>query len=964
MKKYVFFFFTAAVLFTAISCSDSPSLFTVSYETNGIGRAPNAVSVPYGAKLTAEQLPVLTAEGKVFGGWFKESECTTKWDKNADTVTQDTILYAKWQNAQPLTPLEPSTELFTVTFNVQGLGAAPASVRIAKGEKLIDSLLPKPSADKKRFDGWYKESSCTTKWIADTDTVTQDTILYAKWTNLFTVTFNTNGVTMQLAPVTVEAGAKLTDAQLPNLTADGKLFGGWYKESGCTTKWNKDTDAVTKNITLYAKWQNASPLIPLVPSTEVFTVTFNVQGLGAAPASVRIAKGEKLIDSLLPKPSADKKRFDGWYKESSCTTKWIADTDTVTQDTILYAKWTNLFTVTFDIQGAGTQPDSITVADGEKLSDAQLPVLTAEGKVFGGWFKESECATKWDKNVDTVTQDTILYAKWQNTSPLIEIAPATRFFTVTFNVQGVGAAPASVRIAKGGKLTNSQLPNPTADKKRFDGWYKESSCTTKWLTDTDTITKDTILYAKWTNLFTVKFNTRGLVTAPADIEVANGEVISAIPANPSHLTWEFAGWHKDKKNSQAWNNSDKVTGDITLYAKWNPKTVAPTDLWKSKTDRPDDYYRIPAFAETKDGTLLAVTDLRYKHAADVGEYDEWGGFRPFHPRHVHRIDLILKRSLDYGKSWSSLDTNLTNVPDTPEYGCGDAAIVADRDSDEVLIIHVKGNVRYQDGKQNVAMLKSTDGGNSFTPTDITAQIYGMNASWQRMFVTSGKIHQSRFIKVDKYYRIYAAPLIGNFGNTVIYSDDFGDTWKVLGGDATVKPIPSGDEAKVEELPDGRVILSSRCGNGRYINIFTYTNKNTGEGNWQSSNKWLNLGNDSGTNGELLIVKACAVNDKTPVYLALQSIPAASGRNNVTIYWRTITENITLADFVNGSNWQQKQIHSGTSAYSTMILQKDGRIGFLYEYNAQGNPAGFDIKYKSLTIREITGNQYEAAFLTK
>ena len=878
MKKYVFFFFTAAVLFTAISCSDSPSLFTVSYETNGIGRAPNAVSVPYGAKLTAEQLPVLTAEGKVFGGWFKESECTTKWDKNADTVTQDITLYAKWQNAQPLTPLEPSTELFTVTFNVQGLGAAPASVRIAKGEKLTDSQLPKPSADKKRFDGWYKESSCTTKWIADTDTVTQDTILYANWTNLFTVTFDIQGAGTQPDSITVADGEKLSDAQLPVLTADGKAFGGWFKESECTTKWDKNADTVTQDITLYAKWQNAQPLTPLEPSTELFTVTFNVQGVGAAPASVRIAKGEKLTDSQLPKPSADKKRFDGWYKESSCTTKWLTDTDTVTQDTTLYAKWTNLF-------------------------------------------------------------------------------------TVTFNTNGVEMQLAPVTVEAGAKLTASQLPNLNATKKRFDGWYKEPTCTTKWIADTDTVTEDTTLYAKWTNLFTVKFNTRGLVTAPADIEVANGEEISAIPTNPSHLTWEFAGWHKDKKNSLAWNNSDKVTGDITLYAKWNPKTVAPTDLWKSKTDRPDDYYRIPAFAETKDGTLLAVTDLRYKHAADVGEYDEWGGFRPFHPRHIHRIDLILKRSLDYGKSWSSPDTNLTNVPETPEYGCGDAAIVADRDSGEVLIIHVKGNVRYQDGKQNVAMLKSSDGGNSFTPTDITAQIYGMNASWQRMFVTSGKIHQSRFIKVDKYYRIYAAPLIGDFGNTVIYSDDFGDTWKVLGGDATVKPIPSGDEAKVEELPDGRVILSSRCGNGRYINIFTYTDKNTGEGNW-GTDSHLNLGNDGGTNGELLIVKACAVNDKTPVYLALQSIPAASGRNNVTIYWRTITENITLADFVNGSKWQQKQIHSGTSAYSTMILQKDGRIGFLYEYNAQGNPAGFDIKYKSLTIREITGNQYEAAFLTK
>ena len=329
--------------------------------------------------------------------------------------------------------------------------------------------------------------------------------------------------------------------------------------------------------------------------------------------------------------------------------------------------------------------------------------------------------------------------------------PISKTYTVTFNTQGIGMAPAALTVAEGSKLIATQTPAPTAipANKRFEGWFKDAVCTQPWNHNGDIVTADITLYAKWNDILTVTFNVQGIGTAPATLTVTKGSKLTAaqipaptaIPADKS-----FVGWFKDPAGTQPWNNdSDTVTADITLYAKWKPKSIGETDLWKSKTDRPDDYYRIPALAETKDGTLLAVTDLRYKHAADVGEYDQWGGFRPFPPRHIHRIDLILKRSLDYGKSWSSPDTNLTNAPEPPEYGCGDAAIVADRDSGEVLIIHVKGNVRYQDGKQNVAMLKSSDGGNSFTPTDITAQIYGMNASWQRMFVTSGKIHQSRFI---------------------------------------------------------------------------------------------------------------------------------------------------------------------------------------------------------------------------
>lgn len=102
----------------------------------------------------------------------------------------------------------------------------------------------------------------------------------------------------------------------------------------------------------------------------------------------------------------------------------------------------------------------------------------------------------------------------------------------------------------------------------------------------------------------------------------------------------------------------------------------------------------------------------------------------------------MKHSTDFGLTWSdtgNVGVNLTNVPVPVEYGCGDAAIVADRDSNEVLIIHVRGSVSYHGGKQSVYKLRSNDGGVTWDPLDITDAIYGMNtAEWQRLFITSGK----------------------------------------------------------------------------------------------------------------------------------------------------------------------------------------------------------------------------------
>ncbi|MGP1595116.1 MAG: InlB B-repeat-containing protein, partial [Treponema sp.] len=460
--------------------------------------------------------------------------------------------------------------------------------------------------------------------------------------------------------------------------------------------------------------------------------------------------------------------------------------------------------------------------------------------------------------------------------------------------------------------------------------------------------------------------------------------------NPTHQTWDFAGWFKDKNCNTQWNtDSDTVTADITLYAKWTPKTIQGKDLWKSReTEGPTNYFRIPALAQTKDGTLIAVTDLRYKHTADIGKFGANGEWKP--RDHIHRVDIIVQRSTDNGLTWDS-GTKITNAPDNPvKYGYGDAALAADRESDNVLIICAHGDTRYGDykaGNENtrlkVVRLRSSDGGKTFTPPEeITGAIYGLNSSWGTLFFGSGKIMQSRKIKKDSYYRIYAAILAKNtttdlFGNAVVYSDDFGKTWQVL-GDTTISPIPAGDEAKVEELPDGRVLLSSRTKNGRLFNIFTYTNEKMANGSWESV-QTASLGTERGTNGEICIINARKTDTKEPVYLALQSIPLSSKQHpksnepdiriNVGIYWRVIEENITLSELVNKDKWKKYQVFAGESAYSAMVMQQDHRIGFLYEKYDHVTNLGdmndvYDICYESLPIRTITESEYEAAFLTE
>ena len=194
---------------------------------------------------------------------------------------------------------------------------------------------------------------------------------------------------------------------------------------------------------------------------------------------------------------------------------------------------------------------------------------------------------------------------------------------------------------------------------------------------------------------------------------------------------------------------------------------------------------------------------------------------------------------------------------------------------------------------------------------------------------------------------------------MVYSDNFGVTWAALGGTGA-RPVPSGDEAKIEELPNGNILISSRTRNksGRYFNIYTYTDKEQAVGLWGTVTT-ASIGSTNATNGEILLVPAMAKDSKKPMYIALQSVPTGSTRANVSIYWKplnSISDIDSPEDFQTG--WTQYQVSSTTSAYSTMTLDNSGDIAFLYEENAVSNNGGcYDIQFQSLSLETITSQAY-------
>ena len=388
------------------------------------------------------------------------------------------------------------------------------------------------------------------------------------------------------------------------------------------------------------------------------------------------------------------------------------------------------------------------------------------------------------------------------------------------------------------------------------------------------------------------------------------------------------------------------------------RTIIRETLFQS-TPQDSVPYRIPAIGQFPDGSILALSDYR-PCRMDIG---------------FGRVDMHGRISKD-GKQWGDEFTLMqgSGIPERIDCGFGDAAMVIDRESSEVMVIMVCGNTIYYDQKTNrqnpnrVACIRSYNAGKTWEPwKEITEEIYSLfddssHGCVQSCFFSSGKITQSRKVKIGSHYRIYHALTARPNGNRVIYSDDFGRTWSILGGKDAL-PVPKGDEAKCEELPNGDIIVSSRSIGGRYFNIFRFEDLTKGEGAWDGpvysgeENKGC-VALQNACNGEILMVRAKNKENGKKVTLVLQSIPVGPDRQNVGIYYKEVDGSESSAEFA--KDWMGPyQVSEKPSAYSTMIQLKNRKIGFYFEEYDRLRTLDYRMVYTELPLSEITSGKYVA-----
>ena len=211
----------------------------------------------------------------------------------------------------------------------------------------------------------------------------------------FTITFDTRGGS-EVKPITIAEGATIT---LPrNPTKEGYLFDGWYLSDAFVEKFVA-TKTITGDITLYAKWiEDNGQEEP--PVAKTYSITFMVDGV--TYKTFNISEGS--VITLPENPGKKCCIFEGWYIDEDLLEKFNATQD-ISQDIVVYAKWSDNHTVVEDSEVPATCTTAgltagkhCSVCNEILKAQTEIPALGHDFSKEWTIDKEATCTEKGSKS--------------------------------------------------------------------------------------------------------------------------------------------------------------------------------------------------------------------------------------------------------------------------------------------------------------------------------------------------------------------------------------------------------------------------------------------------------------------------------------------------------------------------------------------------------------------------------------
>ena len=554
---------------------------------------------------SSNPISIPSRSGYIFGGYYTQTNGGGNQVINESGVlgtgashwAENKTLYAKW------TPIT-----YTVAYN--GNGATGGSTGNSSHTYDVAKNLTTNGYERKytvTYNHNYSGSTNTSKTATYTfngwATVASGAKVYNNSQSVTNLS-STNGAT-----VTLYANWSSTSVSYTP-TRTGYIFGGWYKEAGCTNKISDATYTPSSNITVYAKW---TPI--------AYTVAYNGNG----------ATGGSTGNSSHTYDVAKNLTANGYERKYTVTYNhnYAGSTNTSKTATYTFNGWATV------ASGAKVYNNSQSVTNLSSTNGATVTLYanwsstsvsytpTRTGYIFGGWYKEAGCTNKISDATYTPSSNITVYAKW---TPIN--------YTVTYNSNKPTTASGTITGSTGNSNhTYDSAKNLTTNGYTLIGWTfagwntKEDGTGTSYtngqeVTNLSNTNGATVtLYAQWTaNKYTVIYNSNKPATASASVtgntadSTHTYDIEISLTKNGYSLTgWTFAGWNTAENGTgtsyadeaKVENQTATNGGKITLYAQWTANKYTVTYNKNNATEFNGDTSKTVTY-DTQYGTLPSV----------------------------------------------------------------------------------------------------------------------------------------------------------------------------------------------------------------------------------------------------------------------------------------------------------------------------------------------------------------------
>jgi sialidase-1 len=337
-------------------------------------------------------------------------------------------------------------------------------------------------------------------------------------------------------------------------------------------------------------------------------------------------------------------------------------------------------------------------------------------------------------------------------------------------------------------------------------------------------------------------------------------------------------------------------------------------------------FRIPAIIKTFNNDLLAFCEGRVNSSGDFGD-----------------IDIVMKRSTDHGKTW----TSISKVVNYDLLQAGNPAPVIDNTdpaypNGRIFLFYNTGNnhegeIRKGKGVREVWYKTSIDNGFTWSEgVNITTQThrpnypqvsstYNFKEDWRSYANTPGHglqilegIYRGRIFIAANHSSGAPLPNFMDYNAHAYYSDDHGKSFKLS---ETVN-VPGSNESTAAEISNNRVMLNARNQSGHIKARLAVIGSNGGA-NWDTS-YFDNQLPDPVCEGSILNI---GTKNKKNI-LAFSNAADTLRRDNLTL----------RISFDEGKTWPKRIPIDKSSvegakdftAYSDLVKMNNNQIGVLYE----------------------------------